>query len=89
MNTEALRYSFSPRWKEELVCTCRLGDFVIEMPMGITTVYLPTAERWQVLAPEWARGHWEILHAQLAEWCARQHIPLQLDATATVYPNRK
>jgi hypothetical protein len=78
-------FSFCPRWKEELVCSCPLGRFVLEMPMGITSVYLPTEESWQSVAPEWARPHWNELHGQLSAWCARQHYPLFVDRTARIY----
>lgn len=34
--------TFAPRWKEEMVCTMDGNAFVIEMTIGIYTVYLPT-----------------------------------------------
>ena len=77
-------FTFQPRWKEELVCSCSRGSFVLEMPMGIATVYLPTAERWPAVAPAWAKEDWTVVHRELAAWCRRERIPLRVDATAQV-----
>lgn len=84
----ALTFVFEPRWKEELVCSCELGSFVLEMPMGTVSVLLPTQPLWEQNAPAWARPHWEALRTQLAEWCARYRYPLHIDASATVYSTR-
>jgi len=84
-NMSAPIFSFHPRWKEELVCSCSLGAFVLEMPMGVTSVYMPTEERWPTVAPEWARPHWKTLHSQLEAWCSAQRIPLYLDNTTQPY----
>ena len=77
-------FTFQLRWKEELVCSCSRGSFVLEMPMGITTVYLPTAERWPAVAPGWAKEDWTVVHRELAAWCRGEQIPLRVDATAQV-----
>ena len=45
MDTNRIAFEFQPRWREEIVCSCSLGAFILEMTMGVTTVYLPTAER--------------------------------------------
>ena len=82
---KTLTFSFSPRWKEEMVCSCSLGSFILEMPMGITSVYFPTEAAWQQRAPEWARPYWATIHEQLARWCARQKIPLYVKDDAAVY----
>ena len=82
---KTLTFSFSPRWKEELVCSCALGSFLLEMPMGITSVYFPTESAWQQKAPEWARPYWTKINEQLARWCARQTIPLYVKDDAAVY----
>jgi hypothetical protein len=81
----ALTFMFEPRWKEELVCSCGLGSFVLEMPMGTISVLLPTQSLWEQNAPTWARPHWEALRTQLAKWCAQYRYPLYIDASATVY----
>lgn len=77
-------YTFQPRWKEELVCTCPFGSLVLDMPMGIVSVYVPTEARWRTVAPVWAIEHWPALHAQLRDWCAQNDIPLHVDASAFV-----
>ena len=77
-------FTFQPCWKEELVCSCSRGAFVLEMPMGVATVYLPTAERWPAVAPGWAKEDWTVVHRELAVWCRGEQIPLHVDATARV-----
>lgn len=82
---EHLSFRFEPKWREELVCTCRLGSFSLEMTMGSATeVYLPTEEAWQTRAPEWAKPYWDQLHAQLVGWCGSRY-PLFLSETAPIY----
>jgi len=37
-------FQFEPRWKEELVVKGSGGSFVLELPMGVYSAYLPTQE---------------------------------------------
>jgi hypothetical protein len=60
-----INYTFEPRWKEELVCTCQEGSFVLDYAMGTPTVYFPAESSWQKVPPEWALLHWSTLHEQL------------------------
>jgi len=69
-------FRFQPRWKEELVCSCDLGSFVITMPMGVVSVDFPTEDTWEREAPVWAKPYWETVRTQLAAWCDSQKIPL-------------
>jgi hypothetical protein len=46
---------FAARWKEELVCTMDGKQFVLELTMGKVGAYLPTKEKWEASAPEWAK----------------------------------
>ena len=85
MNCHDIQFNFQPEWKEKLICSCPLGSVMIEITMGVTTVYLPTAQRWAEQAPEWARSCWEAFHAQLSAWCAGEQIPLVVDDTGNVY----
>jgi hypothetical protein len=80
-----IRFRFTPRWKEELVCSSVLGNLVLDMPMGVTSVYVPTEASWARKAPEWARAMWPDFHAQLAQWCARERVPLYVEDSADVY----
>jgi hypothetical protein len=80
----APQLSFNPRWKEELVCTAREGIFILEMPMGITTVYFPPEAVWEMRAPAWAAGYWREIHDQLSGWCAARKIPVVLREDAWV-----
>ena len=78
-------FTFAPRWREELVCTCPLGELVLEMPMGVLSVYLPTEEVWSRKAPAWAGPHWAAMHAQLTAWCRANRLPLYLDDVAPIF----
>jgi hypothetical protein len=78
-------YTFKGKWKEELICSCELGEFGLEFPMGIPTVYLPTESQWQKIAPVWAQNDWQNLHLQLQTWCKDGGFALQIDETAIVF----
>ena len=78
-------FKFQPRWKEELVCTGPGGSFVLELPMGILSAYLPTEESWRVKAPEWARDLWPELKSELEAWCRANNAKFYIEATAAVY----
>lgn len=78
-------FTFQPRWKEELVCSCTLGEFVLEMPMGVPSVYIPTEPAWLDLAPTWARPYWSSVYVQLATWCASHGFPLHVDSSASIF----
>ena len=78
-------FTFTPRWKDELVCSCSLGRFVLEMPMGVTSVYLPPEQRWQSIAPELGKASldgpaWTAFFGVL-----KLGLPLRVDGTAQVY----
>jgi hypothetical protein len=79
VETADLKFTFTPRWKEELVCSCAEGEFLLDMTMGITAVYLTPEEDWERVAPEWAKGCWKTLHAQLAAWCKECGYPLRIE----------
>ena len=78
-------FSFRAKWKEELVCTGPGGSFVLELPMGILTAYLPTEEAFKNKAPSWALSLWPQLKADLTQWCAANKAELVIDPTAGVY----
>lgn len=83
--TENVYFQFQPKWREELVCSCRLGSFSLEMTMGSAQeVYLPTAEVWAQKAPAWARPLWAQLHDQLVSWCSSR-VPLHVVDNAPIY----
>ena len=44
-------FTFQARWKEELVCTGPGGSFILELPMGVLSAYLPTEESWKEKTP--------------------------------------
>jgi hypothetical protein len=78
-------FKFQARWKEELVCTGPGGSFVLELPMGVLSAYLPTEEEWRRRAPAWARHHWRELHDELQEWCKKVGAKFIVDETAQIY----
>ena len=77
-------FQFEPRWKETLICSSVFGAFALEMSMGLPMVYLPTKSAWQREAPHWSVHCWDSLHDQLADWCAKENIPLMVDEAASV-----
>lgn len=83
--TEQL-FQFQPRWKEELVVSGSGGSFVLELPMGVLSVYLPTEAEWQHRAPLWAQLLWPALKSELEEWCTENNAQFYIDASAGIYP---
>ena len=78
-------FEFRAKWKEELVCKGPGGVFVLELPMGILTAYLPTEEAFKSKAPGWAQGLWPQLKEELSQWCVANKAQLVIDPTASVY----
>ncbi len=44
-------YKFQARWKEELVCSGPMGEFILDLPMGILTVCIPDKNVWDAKFP--------------------------------------
>jgi len=78
-------FKFEPRWKEELVVTGQGGSFVLELPMGVLSAYLPTEGAWEKKSPPWAKGLWSALKEELESWCKENKAELIIDETAEVY----
>jgi len=78
-------FSFQPRWKEELVCNGPVGSFVLELPMGVLSAYLPTEVAWHQRAPSWARDLWPVLKVELEAWCHANNAQFFVDETANVW----
>jgi len=77
-------FQFQPRRKEELVVKGPGGSFVLELPMGVYSAYLPTQKAWETKAPEWAKELWPLLKSELEDWCVRNKAEFHIDETATV-----
>lgn len=77
-------FHFRARWKEELVVTGPGGSFILELPMGVLSAYLPTEDVWATVSPPWAMSLWPTLKAELERWCASNRAVLIIDETATV-----
>jgi hypothetical protein len=82
--TSVSKVQFEPKWKEELICTMDGRRFVIELTMGIVTVYFPTQSTWEATVPDWAKRQWERVRGDLSAWCLEQDIPLQIVDNAWV-----
>jgi hypothetical protein len=80
-----MEFEFYPRWKEELVVKGDGGSFVLEMPIGVLSVYLPTEDQWSDKSPCWAKGDWSLLRSQLEIWCKENKAQFHLDETAGVF----
>jgi hypothetical protein len=59
-------------------------SFVVELTMGVLTVYFPTQTKWEALAPEWVRHQWQRVREDLAAWCEQQKMPLVIEDHAWV-----
>lgn len=78
-------FAFQPRWKEELVCTGPGGSFILELPMGVLSAYLPTETAWAAKSPPWARELWPVLKNELEDWCHRNGAKFLIDESAAVW----
>lgn len=78
-------FEFQPRWKEELVVTGPGGMFVLDLPMGVLSAYLPTEAEWKKRAPAWAADLWPELKQALELWCSRNEARFIIDEMAGVY----
>jgi len=78
------KFKFQARWKEELVVTGDSGQFVLELPMGVLSAFLPTELAWKSKSPEWARNQYTKLKLELEEWCKENKAKLYIDETAGV-----
>jgi O-acetyl-ADP-ribose deacetylase (regulator of RNase III) len=72
------KVQFEPQWKELLICRMDGRRFVIELTMGVLTVYFRTQSTWEASAPDWAKRQWERVRGDLSAWCLEQGIPLQI-----------
>ena len=78
-------FTFQARWKEELVCTGPGGTFVLELPMGVLSAYLPTETAWKDKSPAWAHDLWPVLRTELEQWCVENKAQFFIDPTAGVF----
>lgn len=77
-------WRFTPRWKEELLCTSPDGQLVLEMMIIEPHVYFPTEEAWARRAPEWAKDRRAELLLALERWCEEDGVSLTVDDKAWV-----
>jgi hypothetical protein len=60
-------------------------EFVVEITMGVLTVFFPTESSWRKTAPDWAIDQWQRVRGDLIEWCAQKDIPLIIEDRAWVF----
>jgi hypothetical protein len=77
--TATSKVQFQPKWKEDLVGTMDGRRFVVEITMGILTVYFPTQSKWEASAADWASHQWERVREDLAAWCQQQKMSLVIE----------
>jgi hypothetical protein len=77
-------FKFQQRWKEELVVTGDGGQFVLELPMGVLSVYFPTEAAWKAKSPEWAKNQYFELKQELEVWSLKNKAMFHVDETAGV-----
>jgi hypothetical protein len=72
------QFSFTPRWKEELICRTPWAVFTAEITMGVLHVYFPDEAKWKKDLPEHLHDKWAQVVQELESWCKNQNIPLSL-----------
>lgn len=60
------------------------GEFILELPMGILTAYLPTEDAWSKKSPGWAKHLYPDLKTELELWCEENKAQFVIDETARV-----
>jgi hypothetical protein len=79
-----MKFTYQPKWKEELVGTYGENKFTVEITMGELHVYFPFESTWENNAPGWAKGKWLMAKEQAEDWARSQEIPLTVDQAAWV-----
>ena len=72
------KFSFQPKWKEELVCSTPWAIFTVELTMGVLHVYFPDEAKWKKALPEHLHAKWGEVVQELERWCKKESIPLSL-----------
>ena len=54
-------------------------QFLLDMTMSPSKVYLPCKSVWHSKAPDWGFGLWEDLHDNLANWCKGHQVIFVVD----------
>ena len=78
------KFKFQSRWKEELIVVGKGGEFILEHPMGILSVYLPSENVWKNKSLEWAKNYYCELSKELEQWCIDNKVKFVIDETAGV-----
>ena len=71
-------FTFTPRWKEELVVSCPDGTFILDFPMGDPTAILPGSAIWPKVTPGWAHDRRDAVLAELRAWCSANGVRLEI-----------
>ena len=79
-----MKFTYQPKWKEELVGSYGEHKFIVELTMGKLGVYFPEEAKWESAAPAWAKGKWSEARDETIAWCEAQRIPFVIDQAAWV-----
>ena len=77
-------FSFTPKWKEELVCETPWAKFTVEMTMGSLHVYFPNEEKWKSSVPEHLHDKWAAICVELQPWCQKHDTLFSTDSSAWI-----
>lgn len=72
------KFSFTPKWKEELVCRTPWAAFTVEITMGVLHVYFPDEAKWKKDLLGHLHDKWSEVVQELGRWCEKEKIPLSL-----------
>jgi len=61
------------------------GQFVLELPMGVLSAYLPSEKTWAKKSPDWAVDLYPQLRNELQAWCKMNKAELIIDDSAQVF----
>lgn len=75
-------FSFSPCWKEELVCKTPWATLSSRSPLGKLHVYFPDEQKWMRITAGELRDHWHDVVEELTQWGTVQGIPITIDSEA-------
>jgi hypothetical protein len=75
-------WHFTPRWRDDLVCSSQEGRVVLGM--AADEVHVPTEEAWARRAPAWATGRRSELLTALEAWSVAYGVRLTVSERAVV-----
>jgi hypothetical protein len=84
-----MHIEFTPRWREELVASCKEGVLIFEFTMGENHVYFPSEEKWRNSVPAWATDKWNLFYENCKAWCSSNRVPISVVDNTFIYSEKK